>query len=70
MSKLPIPLAILFAPLLLTSCETPQMVSSVTSATFCQLAKPIRASRMDTDGTLEQIEEFNAVGVKLCGWKK
>lgn len=36
--------------------------------TFCQGAKPIRWSQMDTDETIAQIKELNAIGGKLCGW--
>lgn len=38
--------------------------------TFCQGAKPLRWSQMDTDDTIVQIKELNAVGVRLCGWGK
>jgi len=60
---------ILSASLMLTlaGCakETP---SGGTSLTFCDGAKPILWSSKDTDGTLRQIKEHNAVGVDACGW--
>lgn len=69
MSKLPIRLAMLCAMLPLMSCAT-MMVSGETKATFCQIAKPIYWSVGDTDATIAQAKEQNAVGVKLCGWGK
>lgn len=37
---------------------------------FCDGAKPIGWSQMDTDGTIEAVKEHNAVGKALCGWGK
>lgn len=35
---------------------------------FCGAAKPIDWSVKDTDDTIRQAKELNAVGRKLCGW--
>ena len=37
-------------------------------ATFCAVAKPILWSERDTDATIEQVKEYNAVGAALCLW--
>jgi len=37
---------------------------------FCAHAKPITWSAKDTDGTLEQVKEHNALGVAHCDWGK
>ena len=36
--------------------------------TFCQGARPILWSARDTDGTISQVKEHNAVGANACGW--
>ena len=56
------------APLMLAACQT-MIPSSVTRASFCDLAEPVRYSRLDTELTKKQVRELNAIGVKLCGWK-
>jgi hypothetical protein len=38
-------------------------------ASFCQVAKPMVWSLRDTDSTIEQVKEHNAVGAALCGWR-
>jgi hypothetical protein len=38
--------------------------------TFCDGAKPIYWSKKDTDKTIWQIKEHNAVGKQSCGWGK
>ena len=56
---------------LLSSCGTQQTGSLETDgqvASFCELAKPIRLSRKDTDDTIRQVEGHNAVGIKYCHW--
>jgi len=42
--------------------------SSGTEASFCAIGKPIAWSSRDTDATIEQVKEHNAVGAMLCGW--
>jgi hypothetical protein len=37
-------------------------------AGFCTVAKPILWSAKDSDATIEQVKEHNAVGAVLCGW--
>jgi hypothetical protein len=37
-------------------------------AAFCDVAKPIYWSAADTDETIAQIKEHDAVGAALCGW--
>jgi hypothetical protein len=38
-------------------------------ASFCAVAKPILWSARDTDETIRQAKEHNAVGATLCGWR-
>ena len=38
-------------------------------ASFCAVAKPIAWSDRDTDETIVEVKEHNAVGAALCGWK-
>lgn len=35
--------------------------------TYCQIAKPITWSSRDTDDTIRQVKEHNAVYLRLCG---
>lgn len=39
-------------------------------ASFCSAARAIYWSSKDTDQTLAQVREHNAVGKTLCGWGK
>lgn len=41
---------------------------STATDSFCLIAEPIYGSKQDTEETRRQVDEFNAVGVKLCGW--
>ncbi len=61
---IPCALALLF---ILSGCTT-MTASGATEASFCQVAKPIAWSSRDTDPTIEQVKEHNAVGAALCGW--
>jgi hypothetical protein len=45
------------------------MASGAIDASFCEIAKPIAWSARDTDSTIEQVKEHNAVGAALCGWR-
>lgn len=38
------------------------------AAPFCRVAEPITWSAKDTDRTIAQVKEHNAVGKSLCGW--
>ena len=38
-------------------------------ADFCAIAKPFRWNPQDTDESILQAKEWNAIGVKLCNWK-
>lgn len=38
-------------------------------ASFCDIAKPIYWSDQDTDETIQQAKEHNAVGKDQCGWR-
>lgn len=58
--------------LILTACAT--TTGSVETSTpppaaetFCQIAKPISWSTKDTDETIRQVKEHNAVFLRLCG---
>lgn len=61
-------LSALILPAALMGCVTTTSLSAPTSAPFCQAAQPIRWSARDTDKTIEQVKEHNAVGRELCGW--
>lgn len=37
--------------------------------TFCTIAKPITWATSDTDPTIAEVKEHNAVGAELCQWK-
>lgn len=39
-------------------------------AAFCDAALPILWSARDSDETIKQVKEHNAVGAALCGWGK
>jgi len=39
-------------------------------ASFCDIAKPFRWKTKDTDTTIAQAKEWNAVGKSNCGWGK
>lgn len=61
------------AILTLSACET-MMGSGATEPaagadTFCTIAKPITWSASDTDQTIREVKEHNAVGRRLCGWE-
>lgn len=57
----------LISLLSLTACATTTNSSAPKPINeFCALYKPIHWSRLDTDETLKQIKETNAVWVKLC----
>lgn len=38
-------------------------------ASFCEIATPFSWSSRDTPETIIQAKAWNAVGIKLCGWK-
>lgn len=42
--------------------------SQTNPSAFCLIARPITWSAKDTDATIEQVKEHNAVGKRLCGW--
>lgn len=50
------------------ACSAPTMPSNDADG-FCLLAKPFYWSAKDTDETIKQAKEHNAVGAKLCNWK-
>lgn len=52
--------------LLLTSCETLRMVTGATDS-FCHIYRPVELSRKDTDDTIRQVLEYNAVWDIQCG---
>lgn len=66
---------VLISTLTLTGCasamsflETTPDTSKIGRASFCDTARPILWSDKDSDGTIKQIKEHNAVGKSLCGW--
>jgi hypothetical protein len=64
-----IPVAILSVTL--AGCVTTTGSKGPTStgaAPFCRVAEPIYWSAKDTDKTIAQVREHNAVGKKLCKW--
>lgn len=43
--------------------------SSTATDSFCLIAQPIYGDpEKDTPETMQQIDEFNAVGMEVCGW--
>lgn len=52
--------------LLLAACEHTTLTSVSSGATFCQAYKRITWSDKDTDETIAQIKETNAVHTALC----
>lgn len=50
--------------------ESPAGADKLGRAAFCDVAEPIAWSALDTDGTIRQAKEHNAVGTRLCGWGK
>ena len=54
-----------------SGCATMTDLSAPTEAhaSFCAVAKPILWSARDTDETIAEVKEHNAVGAVLCGWK-
>jgi hypothetical protein len=52
--------------LILTSCAT-TTGSDAPTESFCALAKPIHWSAKDTDETIIEVKEHNAVWKKYCG---
>lgn len=54
--------------LTLTGCATTTGFGVTTKAPFCSVAKPIFWSIGDTDKTIAQVKEHNAVGRELCHW--
>ena len=56
---------LLFIP---NGCATMMASGATDEASFCAIAKPIVWSARDTDATIEQVKEHNAVGATLCKW--
>ena len=50
--------------------DLPAGTDKLGRAAFCDVAEPIAWSALDTDGTIRQAKEHNAVGVRLCAWGK
>lgn len=40
-----------------------------TERALCEAFRPVLWSVKDTEETIRQAKEHNAVGVKVCGWK-
>lgn len=59
----------LLSPIILTACQT--TASPETRSSFCLIAQgPIFYSRLhDSRLTIEQVQQYNATGKALCGWK-
>lgn len=57
----------LMLPLAPSTCAT-TTGSEGTDVSFCGAARAILWSKSDTDGTIEQVKEHNAVGKRICGW--
>ena len=74
MSILPSRFVVMLAALMsltLTGCVTTTASKGPTSsgaAPFCKVAEPIYWSGKDTEKTIAQIREHNAVGKELCKW--
>lgn len=52
----------------LTGCAMTTASKGPTSVGFCKVAEPIYWSGKDTEKTIAQVKEHNAVGKKLCQW--
>jgi hypothetical protein len=67
-SRKPMPFVMLCGLFLLSGCATQTPTPATDGrASFCQIAKVIRFSRLnDTPETIEQIKEHNAVYAKIC----
>ena len=50
--------------------DPPAGTDKLGRAAFCDVAEPIRWADQDTDATIAQVKEHNAVGVRLCAWGK
>lgn len=64
-------LALLLAlalPSILAGCVT-QTAGGATRMALCDQFKPTQWSVSDTDETITQAKQNNAVGARLCGWK-
>jgi hypothetical protein len=58
---------VLLLPLTQACCAPQTLIQGTNNATFCQIGKVIKFSRLhDTDETIEQVKEHNAVYAKLC----
>lgn len=55
--------------LTLTACQTTGSVGTDKSIP-CAALTPILWSKADTRETQNQVTEYNAVGVRVCGWGK
>lgn len=68
--RLPV-LSLLGSLSILAACGgmTPSSAPTSAPSEFCAIARPITWSRKDTDQTILAIKEYDAVGVKLCGWR-
>lgn len=57
-------------PSILTACATTTVSSAPTSPdrVACAVFQPIYWSGKDTQKSVEQIKEHNAVGKAVCGW--
>lgn len=62
----------LICPFILSSCATTMGSAARTDGAsallFCDGAKPVRWSARDSEGTIAQVKEHNAVGRDACGW--
>ncbi len=65
----PVRLSALILPAMLAGCGSTTNLSGP-DASFCSAARAIYWSSKDTDQTLAQVREHNAVGKTLCGWGK
>ncbi len=57
--------------LLVTGCATVPGMPPPVSSSFCSVARgPIFWSGSDSRQTKEQVDNYNRIGKKLCGWGK
>lgn len=52
----------------LTACA-PMMAGGETRAALCDQFAPIRWGTADSDSTISQAKQHNAVGSTICGWR-
>jgi hypothetical protein len=64
----PVLICAILSPVTLTACATTIPSVAPTDKVACASFAPVYWSKSDTDKTIAQAKEHNAVGKALCGW--